>query len=415
MRKLFLFLCITSLLYGTSTAQTYSLLIKGGQVIDPKNNRNEVLDVGIADGKIKTIAQNIDPKEARQVVDAKGMYVTPGLVDIHGHVYYGTEADHYLSNGLSALPPDGFTFRVGVTTIVDAGGSGWVSFPNFKKNVIQNSKTRVLAFMNIVGEGMRGGRYEQDTLDMDPALAAEAAHRNRDYVVGFKVAHYSGPSWTPVDRAVEAGKLANIPVMVDFGGSKPPLPLEELFLKHLRPGDIFTHTYTLLDGNVRETIVDEETGQVKPFVWEARKRGIVFDVGYGGASFNYSQALPAMKSGFPPTTISTDLHTGSMNGSMKDMLSIMSKFHAMGMALPDVIRVSTWVPAQVIKREELGHLTEGAIADVAVFSMRTGNFGFYDKTGYKVAADKKLECEMTIRDGKIVYDLNGIATPIYVK
>ena len=203
--------------------------------------------------------------------------------------------------------------------------------------------------------------------------------------------------------------------MVDFGGSKPPLPLADLFLKHLRPGDIFTHTYTLLDGNVRETIVDEATGKVKPFVWEARKRGIVFDVGYGGASFNYTQALPAMKSGFPPTTISTDLHTGSMNGSMKDMLSIMSKFHAMGMSLPEVIRVSTWAPAQVIQRQELGHMSVGAIADVAVFTMRNGNFGFYDKTGYKVEAKQKLECEMTVKDGKIVYDLNGIATPIYVK
>jgi dihydroorotase len=415
MKKSFLLLWVCFLILHTVHAQTYSLLIKGGQVIDPRNNRNEVLDVGIAEGVIKKMARNIDPREARQVVNAQGMYVTPGLIDIHGHVFYGTEVDHYLSNGLSALPPDGFTFRVGVTTIVDAGGAGWESFAQFKRNVIKPSKTRVLSFLNIVGAGMRGGRYEQDTADMNSEMAAAVAMNNRNDIVGFKVAHFSGHEWKPVDRAVAAGKLANMPVMVDFGGSTPPLPLEELFMQHLRPGDIFTHTYTLLDGNIRETIVDEATKTLKPFALAARKRGIVFDVGYGGASFNYTQAIPALKAGFFPTTISTDLHTGSMNGSMKDMLSVMSKFYNMGMDLPAVIRASTWTPAQVIHRENLGQLSENAVADVAIFSMRKGNFGFYDKTGYKVEGKEKLECEMTIRDGKIVYDLNGIANPIYVK
>jgi dihydroorotase len=404
--------CLQSVI---SNAQTYSILIKGGTVIDPKNNINQVMDVGIFEGKIKKVAKDIDPKEARQVVDAKGMYVTPGLIDIHGHVFFGTQPNHYLSNGLVALPPDGFTFRVGVTTIVDAGGAGWDSFSEFKNNVIFNSKTRVLSFLNIVGQGMRGGNWEQDTADMDPTLAAGVAIKNRNDVVGFKVAHFQGKDWKPVDNAVKAGKLANMPVMVDFGGSTPPLPLAELFMKHLRPGDIYTHAYTLLEGNIRETIVDEATQKVKPFALEARKRGIVFDVGYGGASFNYSQAIPAMKAGFQPTTISTDLHTGSMNGSMKDMLSIMSKFYNMGMDLPAVIKASTWEPAKVIHREQLGHISEGAIADVAVFSMRKGNFGFYDKTGYKVEGKEKLECELTVMGGKIVYDLNGITTPIYLK
>ncbi|GGH43425.1 amidohydrolase/deacetylase family metallohydrolase [Dyadobacter endophyticus] len=409
-----LFTLLACLLGVVSHAQTYSVLIKGGTVIDPKNNINQVMDVGIFEGKIRKVAKDIDPKEARQVVDAKGMYVTPGLIDIHGHVFFGTEPNHYLSNGLVALPPDGFTFRVGVTTIVDAGGAGWDSFSEFKNNVIFNSKTRVLSFLNIVGQGMRGGNWEQDTADMDPNLAAGVAIKNRNDVVGFKVAHFQGKDWKPVDNAVKAGKLANMPVMVDFGGSTPPLPLEELFMKHLRPGDIYTHAYTLLEGNIRETIVDEATQKVKPFALEARKRGIIFDVGYGGASFNYSQAIPAMKAGFYPNTISTDLHTGSMNGSMKDMLSIMSKFYNMGMDLPSVIKASTWEPAKVIHREQLGHITEGAIADVAVFSMRKGNFGFYDKTGYKVEGKEKLECELTVMGGKIVYDLNGITSPIYL-
>ncbi|MCE7060914.1 amidohydrolase/deacetylase family metallohydrolase [Dyadobacter sp. CY343] len=416
MKYKFILTCLLSAAgFVVCNAQTYSILIKGGTVIDPKNNINQVMDIGIYQGKIKKVAKDIDPKEARQVVDAKGMYVTPGLIDIHGHVFFGTQVNHYLSNGFIALPPDGFTFRVGITTIVDAGGAGWSSFEDFKNNIILNSKTRVLSFMNIVGQGMRGGNWEQDTSDMDPNLAAAVALRNKNDVVGFKVAHFVGQDWKPVDNAVKAGKLANMPVMVDFGGSTPPLPLEDLFMKHLRPGDIFTHAYTLLEGNVRETIVDEDTKKVKPFAIEARKKGIVFDVGYGGASFNYSQAIPAVKSGFYPNTISTDLHTGSMNGSMKDMLSIMSKFYIMGMDLPAVIKASTWSPAQVIHRENLGHLSEGAIADVAIFSMRKGNFGFYDKTGYKMEGKEKLECELTIMGGKIVYDLNGITKPVYLK
>jgi dihydroorotase len=409
---LFLFIGLNSFV---ATAQTYTLLIKGGTVIDPKNNLNQVMDLGIIDGKVKKIAKDIDPKEARQVVNAKGMYVTPGLIDIHGHVFFGTEPDHYLSNGLVALPPDGFTFRVGVTTIVDAGGAGWESFPQFKKNVILSSKTRVLSFLNIVGQGMRGGAYEQDTSDMDSKMAAAVAIKNKNDIVGFKVAHFVGADWTPIKRVVEAGKLANMPVMIDFGGNNPPLSLETLFMKYLRPGDIFTHAYTLLEGNVRETLVDEKTKKVQQFAWDARKKGIIFDVGYGGASFNYSQAIPAIKSGFYPSTISTDLHTGSMNGSMKDMLSIMSKFLVMGVDLPTVIKESTWAPAQVIKRENLGHISENAIADVAIFSMREGNFGFYDKTGYKMEGKQKLECEMTIKGGKIVYDLNGIALPTATK
>ena len=410
-----LLLVLLSFLGSILFAQSYDIVIKGGHVIDPKNNIDAVMDVAISAGKIMKLANGIDAKLATQVVDAKGMYVTPGLIDLHAHVFFGTEPDHYLSNGMVAVVPDGFTFRVGVTTVVDAGGAGWKSFPTFKKNIIDNSQTRVLSFLNIVGEGMRGGAYEQNVNDMDAKLSSLVAKQYKDYVVGFKVAHFSGAEWIPVDRAVEAGKLAGMPVMIDFGGSTPPLSIEELYLKHLRPGDIYTHTYALLEGNVRETVVDTVTNKVKPFIWDAIKKGIVFDVGYGGASFNFTQAIPAIKQGFFPKTISTDLHTGSMNTSMKSEIDVMSKFLFMGMPLNEVIKASTWAPAQVIKHEELGNLSVGAIADVAVLNLREGNFGFYDKTGYKVNGKQKFECEMTIKDGKIVYDLNGIANPIYVK
>ena len=389
-------------------------------MIDPKNNIDGIMDVAIADGKIARVARNIDTKGAVQVVDAKGMYVTPGLIDLHTHVFFGTNLDQTYSNGPNALPPDSFTFRNGVTTIVDAGCSGWRDFETFKKQTIDLSQTRVLALLNIVGSGMRGGRFEQNVDDMDAGPTADMAKKYPELVVGVKLAHFNGYDWTPTDRAVEAGKRANIPVMIDFGGSTPTLSIEDLFLKHLRPGDIFTHCFGQL--KTREPIVDVATNKVKPFVWEAQKKGIIFDVGYGGISFAFSQAIPALKNGFYPNTISTDIHTGSMNNAMKDMLNVMSKFMAMGMPLQRVIRASTWNPAQAIRRPELGQLSVGSVADVAILNLHegkfevrdTGYFGFFDYTGHKIEGKQKLACEMTIRKGKIVYDLNGIANPVVV-
>lgn len=411
--KKYLLLSVT--LFMTTSilqAQAYNLVIKGGQVIDPKSGINEIMDVAVLDGKIASVAKNIDASNAKQVINAKGMIVAPGLIDIHGHVFAGTQLDRGLSDGNSALMPDGYTFRVGVTTIVDCGGAGWKSFPTFKKNVIDVAQTRVLSFLNIVGEGMRGGAYEQDPRDMDPKMAAYVAKQNKKDIVGFKVAHFENAEWTPEDNAVAAGKLADMPVIVDFGGddTHAPLSIEELFFKHLRPGDIYTHAFTELQR--RDPIVDLNTRQLKPFIKDAQARGIIFDVGFGGASFAFSQALPAVKAGFFPNTISTDLHTGSMNNAMKDMLNVMSIFMTMGMDVPAIIKASTWSPAKVIKREELGNLSVGSGADIAIIGVREGNFGFFDILGYRVEGKKKFECQATIRNGKVVYDLNGITTPL---
>jgi dihydroorotase len=413
MRKFYVLL-VTILLPFVIFAQSkpYDIIIKGGHVIDPKNNVNSVMDVAIVNGKIAKVAVGIDASQASQLVNATGMYVTPGLIDIHGHVFAGTEENHMYSNGFNSIMPDGFYQRVGVTTVVDAGGSGWRDFPTFKKNIIDNSQTRVLAFLNIVGNGMRGGVIEQNTTDMDPQIAAKAALANKDYIVGIKVAHFTSPDFTNVDRGVAAGKLANMPVMIDFGGTKPRLSLYSLLMERLRPGDIFTHTFgELLD--TKEAIVDTAKKELKPYVLAAQKRGVIFDVGYGGSSFRYSQAIPAAKAGFHPNTISTDLHISSMKGSMKDMLLVMSKFLKIGMNLQEVINASTWAPAKAINRPQLGNLSEGAIADIAILGMRKGNFGFYDMQGYKMESNEKLECEMTIFGGKIVYDLNGIVSPLY--
>jgi len=326
---------------------SYDLLLKGGHVIDGKNKISAIRDVAIQDGRIAEVAADIPAARAAKVVDVSGLYVVPGLVDMHVHVYAGTgQRGAYC--GDNSVYPDGFTFRSGVTTVADAGSSGWRNFPDFKDRVIDRAKTRVLAFINIVGKGM-GGAVEQDTGDMDAQSAARQALDHKDVIIGIKTAHYAGPEWTPVEHAVEAGTLANIPVMVDFGVFRPERPFQELVLKKLRPGDIYTHTY--LD---RVPMLDDD-GRILPYLFEARRRGVIFDVGHGGGSFLFRQAVPAMRQGFAPDSISTDLHIGSMNAGMKDMLNVMSKFLNMGMPLDEVIARSTWAPAREIKREELGN------------------------------------------------------------
>jgi dihydroorotase len=398
MRKLFVFLIVSC-----ASAQTrYDILLKGGHVIDAKNGVSAVRDVAIAHGKIAAIAENIPAQEARKTVNVSSLYVTPGLVDMHEHVFAATMDREYL--GEDCIRPDGFSFRNGVTTVVDAGSSGWRNFGVLRDEIINKEQTRVFAMLNIVGHGM-GGRMdvEQNTKDMDPERTAEVAKRNSDVVVGIKVAHYAGPEWIAVDRGVEAGRLANIPVMVDFATFRPERPFQELVLKHLRPGDIYTHQY------LRVVPMLDEQGRVLPYLFEARKRGIIFDVGHGGGSFSFAQAAPAVKQGFVPDSISTDLHIESMNAGMKSMLNVMSKFLNMGMSLDDVIACSTWHPAREIHHEELGHLTVGAVADVAVLRLAHGNFGFVDSAGLRLSGDRKLVGEMTLRAGKIVWDLNGLS------
>jgi len=410
--KLLLIVFILGLTTGIAKSQSYDIVIKNGHLIDPKNYIDGIMDVAIGNGKIALISKAIDEKEGKKVIDAKNMYVTPGIIDMHVHVFHGTNAGQDYMNGQNAVAPDGFSFRAGVTTVVDAGSSGWRTFPDFKKQTIDMSKTRVLAFLNIVGEGMRGGPFEQNIKDMDAHKTAEFAKNNPNEIVGIKLAHYNGHEWAPTDSTVEAGRLSKLPVMIDFGGANPPLSVEELFMKHLRKGDIFAHCYASLSS--RESVVDEN-GKVKPFVFDAVKKGIIFEVGHGGGSFRWSQAIPAIEQGFLPDAISSDLHIGSMNGGMKDMANLMSKFLNLGLPIQEVILRSTWNPAKIINRPELGNLSVGTDADVAVFSLRKGNFGFIDVGEEKIEGTQKLEAEMTIRAGKIVWDLNGLGATVIKK
>lgn len=388
---------------ASATAQArYDLLLKGGYVIDAKNGVSGIRDVAIANGRIAAVAENIPAERARKTIDVSSLYVTPGLVDMHEHVFSGSMNREY--TGEDCVRADSFSFRSGVTTVVDAGGSGWRNFGEFRDEVIYKERTRVFAMLNIVGSGMGGRKdVEQNTGDMDPVRTAEVAKRNRDVVVGVKVAHYAGPEWIAVDRGVEAGRLADIPVMIDFATFRPERPFQDLVLKHLRPGDIYTHQY------LRDVPMLDDRGRVLPYLFEARKRGVIFDVGHGGGSFSFLQAIPAVKQGFTPDSISTDLHTSSMNAGMKDMLNVMSKFLNMGMPLDNVIACSTGHPARQIHREELGNLSVGSDADVTVLRLIRGDFGFVDSAGLRLRGDRKLAAEMTLRSGKIVWDLNGMS------
>jgi dihydroorotase len=402
-----LFMGLTAIPF-LSHGQQYDILIKGGHLLDPKNGINETMDIAIKEDRIALVAKNISGDEAFQVIDASGLYVSPGFVDIHTHNYFGTDPHSEYSNGYNALHPDGFTFPYGVTTVVDTGGAGWRNFIHFKQLVIHRLQTRDLAMLNIVGHGMRGSPYEQNLNDMDPKMTAMVARQFSDLVVGIKIAHYSGHQWEQIDRLVEAGEMANVPVMVDFGGANPPLSLETLFMEKLRPGDIYTHIFGG-GGFGRQALVDP-TGQLRPFIFEAEKRGIVYDVGHGGASFSYKNAVPAMEQGMKPHTISTDSHLRSVLSGMKSMTNVMSKFLNLGMSLEEVVTASTWTPAQVINRTELGHLSDGAIADLAIFNVLEGEFGFTERTGVgKMMGTQKIENELTIRAGQIVWDLNGLS------
>jgi dihydroorotase len=395
-------------LFGARAQTQCDLLLRGGHVIDPKNHISAVRDVAIRGGTIAAVEEHIDPATALKTVEVKGLYVTPGLIDIHVHVYASTgERNSYA--GDNSVFPDGFTLRAGVTTAADAGSSGYKNFADFKEHIIDRSKTRVLAFLNIVGAGMRGPKYENNLADMDPEKAADMAKRFHGLIVGIKTAHYAGPEWTPVEHAVQAGTLADIPVMVDFGENRPERPISVLLTQKLRPGDIYTHVYSGLRNEL------DASGHVSSALWEGRKRGVIFDVGHGGGSFAWRVAVPAIREGFLPDSISTDLHISSMNSGMKDMLNVMSKFLALGLSVDDIIVRSNWNPAREIHHPELGNLSVGAPGDVVALRVEHGNFGFTDMYGARMNGDRKFVCELTIRDGKIVYDLNGISRPEWDK
>ena len=380
-------------------AQQYDTILRGGHVIDPKNGIDGRMDVAIRGGTIAAVAPNV-AGSARTTIDASGLFITPGLIDLHVHVFHNTSVPNAWA-GDNSIAPDTLSYRTGVTTMVDAGSAGYRNFDQFRATVIDRARTRVLAFINVTGYGMMTNLVEQDTRDMLPKKIAEVAGRHKDVIVGIKTAHYEGSDWTSVDRAIEAGKLTGLPIMVDFGWFVPERPYWQLVTEKLRPGDMSTHMFR---GPVPWV---DENGKLYDYLHKARARGVKFDVGHGGGSFVMPNAAPAIAQGFYPDSISTDLHTGSMNAGMMDMPSLMSKLMALGLPLKEAILRSTWNPAQQISRTDLGHLSVGATADVAVWTLAKGEFGFRDEQGGKVTGRERLMPDMTFAGGRLVWDWNS--------
>jgi dihydroorotase len=376
----------------------YDLLLKGGYVIDPKNGISGLRDVAISDGVVAAVSESIEESQADRTFDLNGLYITPGLVDLHVHVFSTTNIPGAWA-GDNSVQADTNTLPSGVTTAVDAGSSGWRNFEFFRHTVIdkERQQTRILALINIAGFGMITDITEQK--DFNPEEVARLAVKHKDVVVGVKSAHYQEPDWESVDLAVTAGTLAKIPVMVDFGYFLPERPFYELVTEHLRPTHMFRGPVPWVD----------ENGKLYDYLHQARKRGVKFDVGHGGGSFVFRNAVPAIEQGFYPDSISTDLHQGSVNAAMMDMQTTMSKFLAMGMPLDEVVKSSTWNPAKQIQREELGHLTPGAVADIAVFRLQEGAFRFRDARNGAINGKQRLFCELTLREGRVVWDFNSLS------
>ena len=389
----------------------YDLVLKNGHVIDSANNRDGIMDVAVHEGKIAEVAVSIETDQAAKIVDATDYIVTPGIIDIHTHVFQFISGDAYVGS----MHADAHLLASGVTTTVDAGTTGWKDFSDFLDNVIAKSKVRVLALINIAAGGMVNASSEQDINVMQPAVVASLVEAYPDICVGVKAAHYwtkepfdaEHPPWASVDTAVQAGELCGKPVMVDFWPRLPERSYQDLILKKLRPGDIHTHVFA------QQFPIIDENKKVYDHMFQAQKRGVIFDLGHGAGSFWFRNAVPAFTGGFYPDSISTDLHMGNINGPVVSMINTMSKLLSMGMPLQDVIMRSTVAPAREIGRPELGNLSVGAEADIAVIKHLHGSFGYSDCGRAKMIGTEKLVCEMTVRAGEIVYDPAGLSMPVW--
>ena len=392
--------------------ENLDLVLKGGRVIDPANEIDQVADVGIKGGKIAKVTASIDQRAANHVVDVSEFIVTPGLIDIHVHAYTGrlNQDKGFFTASLNA---DAHFLNSGVTTCVDTGTAGADEIGHFRESVIETATTRILAYVNISKPGM--GAPEQTISNFDAKAAGEAAREHHEVVVGIKTAHYwtslpfdaDHPPWESVEKAVEAGDVCAMPVMVDFWPRPPERSYSDLLLKKLRPGDIHTHVFA------RQFPVIDGDGGVEPHMLEARERGIWFDLGHGAASFWYRNGARAIAGGFIPDSISTDLHMGNIRGPVISMLDTMSKCVGMGIPLPEVIYRSTVTPARAVRRPELGTLSVGAEADVAVIEYKRGGFSLQDCGYTRLDVDRKLDCVLTVRAGKVEYERDGLSVPLW--
>jgi dihydroorotase len=372
---------------------TYDLILRGGRVIDPSQKLDAVSDVAFAGGKVAKVAPRLDAGPGTDVRDVSGSIVTPGLIDLHTHVYWGGT-----SLGIDA---EEFCRTSGVTTAIDTGSAGPGNFAGFRKHVIDPCQVRILAYLHVSHAGIYAfsdrvmvGESEELRL-MDPLSAVEVANANRDVIVGIKVRvgrGASGNSGTvPLDIALQVANEAGMPLMCHI--DHPPPSYEEV-LARLRPGDVLTHAFRPFPNSPAT-----HQGTVKPEVLDARKRGVKFDIGHGKGSFAFKTARAMLANGFLPDTISSDVHKLCINGPAFDQVTTLSKFLPLGMSLAEIVRAATETPARAVRRPELGTLKVGSVADASVLSLRGGSHALSDARGETVTVPQRIFAEGCVIGG----------------
>jgi len=369
----------------------FDLLIKGGEVVDPGANLSGRMDVAVAGDRIAAVEHDLPAASARQVIDAGGEYVTPGLIDLHTHAYWGVS--------YFGVEPDPIAARTGVTTWVDAGTSGAFSFPGFRRYVVEASQARGFAFLNISSVGLVALTNEASNLNYcDVDLAVKTIEASRDIIVGVKSRMDPdatlGTGTESLRRAREAADQVGLPVMVHIAEGPPAL---KDIIALMRPGDILTHCCT----GYSNRVIDEK-GKLFDFVRRLWDQGLILDVAHGTGSFGYATAEAMLEAGLPPDVISTDMHQLSVQGPMYDLPVVMSKFLSLGMSLADVIERTTAAPAKILGQPDLGTLRPGAKADVALFALERGSYAFYDSYMQSRQGTQKLVPALTIVGGKVL-------------
>ena len=372
----------------------FDLILKGGRIIDPSQSVDRIADIAFAAGKVNKIGTDLVGDATTDVRDISGYIVSPGLIDLHTHVYWGGT-----SLGIDA---EGFARTSGVTTCIDTGSAGPGNFAGFRKHVIEPSAVRILAYLHVSFAGIYAfsrtvmvGESEELRL-MAPAEAVQVAEANRDLIIGIKVRvgrNSGGTSGTaPLDIALQAANESGLPLMchIDF----PPPSYEEV-LECLRPGDVLTHAFRPFPN----APVDSQ-GRVKDAVLQARQRGILFDIGHGKGSFAFKTARGMIANGFYPDTISSDIHALCIDGPVFDQVTTLSKFLCMGVPLNDVIAATTVNAAMALKRPELGSLKPGSVGDATILSVQQGEFDYVDLVGEHLLGDKRIRSEGVVIGGR---------------
>lgn len=366
----------------------YDVVISGGHVIDPATGLSAVRDVAIHEGLIAAIEEDIPTSAARRVIDASGQLVTPGLVDLHTHIYWG--ATYW------GVEPDPIAARSGVTTWIDVGSAGGYNFPGFREYVANRSTVRTYAFLHLSSIGLVAPTWELANPGYwDVDLAAETVERNRDIILGIKIRIDSrttkGVGIEPMKSARELADRVGLPLMTHISDGPPTL--EEL-MPYLRPGDILTHCFT-----GRTMSICGPDGHVNPGIRALREQGLILDIGHGMGAFSWDVAEQMLADGVAPDTISTDIHQIAVQGPAYDMPTTLTKFLILGMSLEEIFKRATINPAQAIGLEHAGRLAVGSPADVALFRVEEGSYAYYDVFMNERQTDRRIVSTMTLIDG----------------